>query len=73
MELRKKILEIFGYLIFLLYICIGIMKYVLIGYLVMVALGLITFAVGIKNAKSVDEKGPFLHDDYDPEEDQTLV
>ena len=48
------------------------MEYVLFGYLAMVALGLVTFAFGIKNAKRVDDNEPFLRDDYDPEGNITL-
>lgn len=39
------------------------MKYVLIVLCLLVILGLIVFIHGIKNAKEVDPKEPFLHDD----------
>lgn len=39
------------------------MEYLLIALGLMVILGLIVFIHGIKNAKEVDPKEPFLHDD----------
>ena len=48
------------------------MKYLLVALCMMVVLGLIVFIHGIRNAKEVDNKEPFLRGDYDPEKDPTL-
>lgn len=48
------------------------MEYFLIGYGILVVLGLIIFIHGIKNAKEVDKNEPFLNGDYDPSKDPTV-
>jgi len=35
-------------------------------------IGLIAFAVEIKNAPTIDDNEPFLNGDYDPKKDPTL-
>jgi hypothetical protein len=46
------------------------MIYILLGFL---ALSAILFIVEVKNAPLIDDKEPFLHDDYDPAKDPTLI
>lgn len=46
------------------------MIYILLGFLVLSA---ILFIVEAKNAPLIDDKEPFLHDDYDPTKDPTLI
>jgi hypothetical protein len=46
------------------------MIYILLGYL---AFSVILFIVEAKNAPIIDDSEPFLHDDYDPAKDPTLI
>lgn len=48
------------------------MEYFLIGYGILVVLGLVVFFLGIKKAVKIDSKQPFLNGDYDPDRDPTL-
>ena len=45
------------------------MFYALIFFFV---LGAILFYTEVKNAPLIDDKEPFLHDDYDPAKDPTI-
>ena len=63
------------FFIFFVYICIDFKKskkmiYILLGYL---AFSVILFIVEVKNAPIIDDSEPFLHDDYDPAKDPTLI
>jgi len=46
------------------------MMYILLGFF---ALGAMLLIVEAKNAPLIDDKEPFLHDDYDPAKDPTLI
>lgn len=48
------------------------MKILLDVILAWILIGLIFFIHGIKNAKQIDAKEPFLHGDDEPNKDSTL-
>lgn len=48
------------------------MKYILVALCLLIILGMVVFIRGIKNAKEVDKKQPFLNGDYNPDKDVTL-